>query len=85
MGIRAGKNLNGSQIQAATFVSPGSDWHIAGTGDFDGDGRADILWRNDNGTVAVWEMNDGAQVAGAQVVSPLSTDWGLGVHHYELA
>jgi hypothetical protein len=22
------------------------DWHVAGIGDFDGDGRADILWRN---------------------------------------
>jgi len=26
-------------------------WHIAGVGDFNGDGRDDILWRNDNGAV----------------------------------
>ncbi len=25
--------------------------HIAGTGDFNADGRVDILWRNDNGQV----------------------------------
>lgn len=31
--------------------NPGTDWHIAGTGDFNGDGRDDILWRNDSGTV----------------------------------
>ena len=29
-------------------------WHIAGTGDFNGDGRDDILWRNDNGLIVDW-------------------------------
>jgi hypothetical protein len=28
-----------------------NSWHVAGIGDFDGDGRDDILWRNDNGAV----------------------------------
>jgi hypothetical protein len=27
--------------------------------DFNGDGRSDILWRNDAGAVATWDMNDG--------------------------
>ena len=31
-----------------------SSWHIVGTGDFNGDGMADVLWRNDNGTVSDW-------------------------------
>ena len=35
-------------------VNPGLGWHVAGTGDFDGDGRVDILWRNDSGTVQEW-------------------------------
>src|SRR5207245_3795762 len=26
-------------------------WHFAGTGDFNGDGRSDILWSNDAGQV----------------------------------
>jgi hypothetical protein len=34
--------------------NPGSNWHVAGTGDFNGDGRADILWRADDGTVTDW-------------------------------
>ncbi len=29
-------------------------WKIAGTGDFNGDGRADIVWRNDNGQLSEW-------------------------------
>jgi hypothetical protein len=27
--------------------------------DFNGDGKSDILWRNDAGAVATWDMNDG--------------------------
>ena len=27
-----------------------------GTGDFDGDRRADILWQNNSGQVSIWEM-----------------------------
>ena len=34
---------------ANAFASVRTDWHVAGTGDFNGDGRDDILWRNDNG------------------------------------
>jgi len=29
-------------------------WHMAGTGDFNGDGRSDVLWRNDNGAISNW-------------------------------
>src|SRR5256886_9668123 len=41
--------MNGTQILASegylrTVADP--NWTIAGTGDFDGDGKADILWRN---------------------------------------
>ena len=28
-----------------------------GVGDFNGDGKADILWQNDSGQAAVWLMN----------------------------
>jgi hypothetical protein len=35
----------------------GNEWQIKGLGDFDGDGRSDILWRHDNGTPAIWFMN----------------------------
>jgi len=34
-----------------SFVNISNSWHVAGTGDFNGDGRADILWRNDNGAI----------------------------------
>ena len=47
----------------ATFVgavgpfNPGPSWAIKGTGDFNGDGKSDIIWQGDNGTAAMWLMD----------------------------
>jgi Ca2+-binding RTX toxin-like protein len=35
----------------ASYVAVDNAWHVAGTGDFNGDGSDDILWRNDNGVI----------------------------------
>ena len=60
--------MNGSSItssQAPTYegttVTPGSTWSVAGIGDFNGDGNDDILWRNSNGSLAMWLM-DGSTI-----------------------
>jgi FG-GAP repeat len=39
-------------------------WVVASTGDFNGDGMSDILWRNSNGDLGIWLMN------GTQTLSP---------------
>ena len=39
------------------LIGPNSDWRVTHVGDFDGDGKADILWRNTNGAVTVWLMD----------------------------
>ena len=52
----------------------GNDWHFLETADFNGDGKADILWRNDGGNVALWTMN-GAHKDAGQVVSGMGNDW----------
>jgi hypothetical protein len=33
------------------------EWFIAGTGDMDGNGRADLVWRDADGSVIVWLMS----------------------------
>jgi hypothetical protein len=47
-----------------TISTVGPNWHFYGTGDFDGDGKSDIVWRDEQtGAVDVWVMN-GASIAG---------------------
>jgi len=41
----------------------GFEWTAVGTGDFNHDGHADILWSNTSGQGAVWLMN-GSTLAG---------------------
>ena len=49
-------------------IAPDASWTIAGIGDFNNDGRADLLWRQSSGALALWQMND-ASVAGSAFVT----------------
>jgi hypothetical protein len=50
-----------------------TNWPIVETGDFNGDGMSDILWRDTSGNTAIWFMN-GATSTGASL-GVVSTDW----------
>jgi FG-GAP repeat len=52
-------------------------WSIAGTGDFNGDGYSDILWRNTNGDVVIWLMNGTTVLnpGGPSFVENVPTHW----------
>ena len=57
--------MDGLNILSQNYLNPyptvDNSWKIAGTGDFNGDGKSDILWRNDDGSTNIWLMN-GANV-----------------------
>ena len=36
------------------WVHVPTDWHVVGTGDFNGDGRSDLLWQSDGGSISNW-------------------------------
>jgi hypothetical protein len=54
--------------------SPDLSWHIAETGDFNGDLKADILFRNDDGGVMTWDMNGNA-IASQHTLATQGLDW----------
>jgi Ca2+-binding RTX toxin-like protein len=72
-------NANGgftpNDANAARFVP--TEWHVVGTGDFNGDGREDVLWRNENGQLSDWlgQANGGFMLNDAVALTSVSTDW----------
>jgi hypothetical protein len=51
--------MNGTAIKAqgAAGISDAGAWHLQQIGDLNGDGKDDILFRNDAGFFYSWDMN----------------------------
>lgn len=64
--------MNGSTITGSgdaksggAAAIPDGNWTVAGIGDFNGDGKSDVVWRNTaSGEVALWQMN-GSTITGS--------------------
>ena len=63
-GLPSGNSLVASSV-------PG--WHLDGIGDFDGNGKADILWESDSGSVAIWDNG----VSGHTIATGMPSSWHL--------
>jgi FG-GAP-like repeat len=72
-------NANGTftDNSANSLVAVPTDWHIVGVGDFNGDARTDILWRNDNGQFGDWlgNGNGGFTDNSANSLVGVPTNW----------
>jgi chitodextrinase len=71
-----GGTISGGAVGFAAIAD--LNWNIAGVADFDGDGKADILWRNGaTGENLLWLMN-GAAIASAVSVNAMpDLNWRL--------
>src|SRR5262245_39382171 len=49
--------LGGAFLGQGDLHSTDPTWHVKAAADFDGDGKSDIIWQNDNGAVAIWLQN----------------------------
>ena len=73
------RNWQVSGIFAAQSGRPFSVWNgaaFAAGGDYNADGRSDVLWRNtSSGVVSAWLMNGASRVGGGTVTSTVSNAW----------
>src|SRR5262249_23908746 len=51
-------------------------WSVVGTGDFDGDGKADILWHDTSGNVPIWFMN-GTTISSGALLGNIPATWSI--------
>jgi len=75
--------MNGTSVIAtAVLPNPGKGWQAIGTGDFNGDGNADILFQNKDGTPQIWEMNGTSILAEATLANPGSSWQAIGTSDF---
>ena len=68
--------MNGFAVSEMPVTNVPNNWVVAGVGDFNGDGKSDILWREVTGYVSVWEMN-GTTIQAGMGLGYLPTNWSI--------
>ena len=67
--------MNGATVASTAFLGGvPSNWEIEQLADVNGDGKADVVWQDSQGTVAVWLMN-GTVIESAGFPGGMSPEW----------
>ena len=70
--------LNGLSAPTTGVIASAvpAKWVIAGVGDLDGDGKADLVWRNTvTGDVAVWLLNGLSATTWGVIAAAVPLEW----------
>jgi hypothetical protein len=65
---------NSANVSSNLSGTVPSNWTVAGTGDYNGDHKADILLRYDAGTVTIWDMKDD-NILSSNSLGTVPADW----------
>jgi hypothetical protein len=68
-------NINNNQLSDASIVETlPADAHVAGIGDFTGDGTDDLVLRHDDGTFQLQHIDDNL-VTSTVTLGPVGNEW----------
>jgi hypothetical protein len=62
----------------------GAQLHVDGTGDLNGDGKSDIIFRDANGTLGEWLMNGAGLAAPPAIMGGMAVDYAIAEHHFDV-
>ena len=69
--------MNGaSAAQVAGLGNIGTNWAVSSNGDYNGDGKGDVLWRDTSGNIVMWLMN-GTSASSVGGLGNISTNWSV--------
>ena len=74
--------MNGVTALSGDYIPtvPDTNWSIVGVGDFNCDGKSDILWRHTSGVNYVWYMNGVTPIGGDYLPTEPDTNWTIVSH-----
>jgi hypothetical protein len=80
-GFLAAWFMSGDDVKSTSFITPNNvgdrGWVAVGAGDFDADGKTDLLFQHTDGSLAVWKLN-GVVLTSSAFLNPVnsgSKDW----------
>jgi hypothetical protein len=80
LAVRLWSISNGALASNVFLGAPPLEWQVAGAGDFNGDGHADILWRDTSGDLAIWlngDINAATYPSYRSAGGPVDLSWSI--------